>query len=162
MKLPDFPEIVDYRKLDPAIGVGLPLQIVVVVVGRLPEVELNLEFCSLSDDLIWKFVNAFRIELGVVPCELVKLFLVVQHLVSHGPFRKLLDIDIENIFSCSAVDATNFIFDDLNVVESSGYEVCCKIHGCGHENLLFRVLHKHVCDNACKYFGLTSSRRALY
>ena len=120
-----------------------------MVVCSLPEVELDLEFGGLSDNLTRKLINALRIKLGVVPRVLVELLPVVQHLVSHGPFIELLDIYIENVFGCSAVNATNLVFNHLNIVESSGHEVCCEIHGSGHEDLLIRVLHEHVGDDAC-------------
>ena len=81
--------------------------------------------------------------------------------MDYGPFRELLDVYVEDIFGCGAVDTTNFVFDHLHVVKSSGNEVCSKIHGSGHEDLLSWVLLEHVGNYSCKNFDFSCAWRTL-
>lgn len=132
-----------------------------MVISCLSEIELDLEFGCLLNNFNWKRINVFRIKLSVVPGVLVELFRIKKHFVRDRPFGKLFDLDIEYVFSCSAVDTANLVFDYLHVVEGPGYKVCSKVHRSGHKDLLSRILHEHIGDDSCKHFSLSRAWRAL-
>ena len=132
-----------------------------MVVRRLPKVEFDLELGCLRDHFVRNGFNLAWDELGVVPRVLIELFSVVQHLIDDTPLRNLLNVHIEDILRCGAVDATDFLLDDLHAVEGASDEVCSEVHRGGNEDLLSRVPHEHVRHYSCEHLGLAGAWRAL-
>ena len=161
VELSDLPEVIDDGKWYPTVWVAAPLQVVVMIVRRLPKVELDLELGCLCDYLVRNGINLAWDELGVVPRVLIELFSVVQHLVDDTPLRNLLNVHIEDILRCGAVDATNLLLDDLHVVESASHQICGEVHRGCNEDLLSWVEHEHVRHYSCKHLGLAGAWRAL-
>ena len=132
-----------------------------MVVSCLSEVELYLELGSLCNDFIRENLDLAWYKLSIVPSVLIELSGVVEHLMDDTPFRQLLDIHIEYVFSCHAVDSTDFVLDDFYIVEGSSDQVCGQVHRCCDQNLLLGVLHEHVGHDSCEYFGLACAWRSL-
>ena len=71
----------------------------IFVIIALTEVEFDLEFSCLLNDFIWKLIYQIFVENSVFLRVNIQLLDIKEHLKDDGPFRKLLDAQIEDVLA---------------------------------------------------------------
>ena len=89
------------------------------------------------------------------------IFRLEEHFVDERVFRKVLDPDIEDVFSRLAVGPDDKLLHDLQLVELLGNEIGSEVHCCCDEDLFKWVLKNHIGDYGREHSSFASSRWTL-